>query len=79
MTAPRNWTEEALLEARDSREDWLMSHDFVIGSGVGFDRHGNLCVKIMTDNASAADRMAITAYFEGVPLLFEQTGPMTAL
>jgi hypothetical protein len=48
-------------------------------TSVGYGPKGELCLKILTDRASAATRAAIRQRLEGVPHCFEETGPIEAL
>lgn len=72
------WTEETLMQARDEHESWLMQQDGIVGTMVAYDTAGRLCLKILTDHMNAETRRQIGERFAGVPLDFEDTGPMEA-
>ena len=72
------WDQLQLLEARDEHDDWLMRQPGVEGSSVGYDGQGNLCIKILTDSMGAAERDRIRERLRGLPVAFQETGPIVA-
>jgi len=52
-------TQQELLNIRDQHESWLRSQAGVEGTGVGLGRGGDLCLKVFTNQVSAATRNAI--------------------
>lgn len=72
------WTEETLMQARDQHEDWLMQQDGVVGTMLGYDTIGRLCLRVLTDHMDAKTRSRIAERFQSIPLDFEDTGPMEA-
>jgi hypothetical protein len=73
------WDEATLAAERDRYEDWLMQQPFVTGVGIGYNDQGQLALKILTDAANAADRERVRTHIKGVPVFFEETGPVKAL
>ena len=73
------WDESRLMAARDQHEDWLMQHPHVTGTAIGYDNHGHLSIKILTDHADAAVRCEIESRLQGIPICFEEIGPVEAL
>ena len=72
------WTEETLTQARDQHEDWLMQQDGVVGTMLGYDATGRLCLRVLTDHMDVKTRSRITQRLRDMPLDFEDTGPMEA-
>lgn len=73
------WSESKLAAVRDQHDDWLMQQPSVMGSSIGYDKKGRLCVKILTDQADAKLRNEIEKRMSGVPIDFEESGPIEAL
>ena len=51
----------------------------VSGTAIGIGTNGELCIKILTDNATAGDRSQISERLSEVPVTFEETGQIDAL
>lgn len=67
-------SQEELLRVRDQHESWLRAQPGVVGTGVGIDRGGNICLKIFSDHMSPGTRDAIRARLGTVPIAIEETG-----
>jgi hypothetical protein len=72
------WNEQRLQDVRDEHEVWLMQQPFIHGTGIGQDDQGQLCIKIYTDAADAKAYQAVRDHLKGIPLCFEETGPIHA-
>jgi hypothetical protein len=73
------WNESSLSAVRDQHESWLMQQTGVSGVGIGANRQGHVCLKILTHSLSAPERNRIRNRLGDVPLEFEETGPINAL
>lgn len=73
------WTQQRLTEVVEQNEVWLLSQAGVVGVGVGLDAAGQICVQVLTDGIKPEIRRSVEQRFQGVPLMFDNTGPIEAL
>ncbi|HZU36745.1 MAG TPA: hypothetical protein VFA18_12580 [Gemmataceae bacterium] len=69
-----NLTPEQLQAIRDQHESWLRAQPGVVGTGVGMDKTGRICVKVFSNQVSAETRNAIYERLGDVPVAIEETG-----
>ena len=67
-------TQEQLLNVRDQHDSWLRAQPGVVGTGVGMDDGGTLCVKVFSNHMSPATREEIRARLADVPVAIQETG-----
>jgi hypothetical protein len=67
-------SQQELLKVRDQHEHWLRAQPGVVGTGVGLDKGGNICLKIFSNRMTATTRDAIRAKLGDTPVAIEETG-----
>jgi hypothetical protein len=70
----REFTEQELLAARDSKEKALHAVEGVEGSGVGLDARGRTAIKIYGNGITPENRNRIQGLFPGYPVAIEEHG-----
>ena len=67
-------TADELRKIRDQHELWLRQQAGVIGTSVGLNAAGELCLKIFSDRMDPETRNAILERLSGIPITVEVTG-----
>jgi hypothetical protein len=70
----KSFTQEDLLAIHNQHEAWLRAQPGVVGTGVGMDKGGNICLKIFTNQVAPATRNAIYERLSDIPVAVEETG-----
>lgn len=70
----RTLTPTELTAVRDQHESWLRAQPGVVGTGVGMDKSGRICLKIFSNHIPPATRQAIQERLADVPVTIEETG-----
>ncbi len=70
----RSFDQAELLDLRDRHEVWLRSQPGVVGTGVGMDRTGAICLKVFTNRMTHTTRDAIQDRLTGWPVALEEVG-----
>jgi hypothetical protein len=68
------FTADALLKIRDQHEPWLRQQAGVVGTSVGLNSAGEICVKIFSDRMTPETRSSILERLSGIPTSIEETG-----
>ncbi|UUO04971.1 hypothetical protein M4951_16450 [Blastopirellula sp. J2-11] len=71
-------SEEELYQAKVAHDPWLSSQLGVVGTGIGLNHDGQLCILILTAGISEATKSLIVERLSGYPVGFEETGDFTA-
>jgi hypothetical protein len=73
---------QRVMKVQDANTEALMKMPGVVGVGTSLDDNGQLCIRVMTnsENAPASQQPAarIAPAFEGIPVVVEEVGPITA-
>jgi hypothetical protein len=70
----RTFSQEELQAFRDQHEPWLRAQPGVVGTGIGMDKGGRICLKIFGNRLSAETRNAIDQRLSDIPVCVEETG-----
>jgi hypothetical protein len=70
--AMKSFTQHELLAIRDRHESWLRSQPGVVGTGIGMDKAGKICIKVFTDRISPSTRNAIYEHLSDLPVALEE-------
>ena len=68
------FTADELLKIRDEHEPWLRQQAGVVGTSVGLDAAGEICLKIFSDQMTPETRNSILERLSGIPTSVEETG-----
>lgn len=71
-------TEEELYQVKVTHDPWLTSQPGVVGTGIGLDQGGQICILILTANMPETTRSLIEERLSGYPVGFEETGDFNA-
>ena len=72
---------EKVIRVQDANTTSLMSVPGVVGVGTSLDENGQLCIRVLTNSEQVSDLPAlarISPVIEGIPVVVEETGPITA-
>ena len=67
-------TADELRKIRDQHEPWLRQQEGVIGTSVGLNAAGELCLKVFSDRMPPETRNAVMERLSGIPTTVEETG-----
>lgn len=67
-------TEDELRKIRDENETWLRGQQGVVGTGIGLNAAGQVCLKVYGNRIAPETRNSILARLQGVPTSLEETG-----
>jgi hypothetical protein len=67
-------TADELRKIRDQHEPWLRQQAGVVGTSVGLNSAGEVCLKIFSDRVAPETRNSILERLCGIPVTFEETG-----
>ncbi len=73
-----SYTEKQLATELENREGWLLQQEGIVGTALGCDQGGQICIKIYTDGATSETKAAISARLQKLPFEFEETGEIRA-
>jgi len=68
------FTQQDLQSLHEQHESWIHAQPGVVGSGVGIDKGGSLCLKVFTNHAPVTTRDTICERLGDIPVGFEETG-----
>ena len=69
-------TADELLKIRDEHEAWLQRQPGVVGTGVGLNAAGEICLKVFSDRMTPQTRNSILERLSGIPTSVEESGPL---
>jgi hypothetical protein len=69
-----NYTPEELQRVRDEHERWLKTRPGVVGTGIGMNKSGQICLKVYSNGMSAETRNKILERLPNIPVSIEETG-----
>ena len=67
-------TADELLKIRDEHEPWLRQQPGVVGTSVGLNAAGEICLKVFSDRMTPETRNSILERLSGIPTSIEETG-----
>jgi hypothetical protein len=67
-------TADELLKIRDKHEPWLRQQPGVVGTSVGLNAAGEICLKVFSDRMTPETRNSILERLSGIPTSIEETG-----
>jgi hypothetical protein len=70
----KSMSHREIVSLRDQHEPWLRAQPGVVGTAVGMDRTGKICLKIFSDHLSPDTRNAILERLGDIPVAIEETG-----
>lgn len=70
------FTESELRQTLEKHSIWLFKQPQVVGHGVGIDKDGRMVIKIFVNGLSKSGLEEIEKKFDGVPVVFEDHGPI---
>jgi hypothetical protein len=70
----RTMTAQELQTLRDQHESWLRAQPGVVGTSVGIDKTGQICLKIFSNHMPADTRNLIYERLSDVPVAIDETG-----
>ena len=70
----KSYTQAELLALRDQHEKTLQALPGVVGTGVGLDGTGGICLKVFTNHASPETKETIRQLVGDAPLKVEESG-----
>ncbi len=68
------WNQQQLSAAKDQHRAWVKQQPGIEGMAIGADANGQLCLKVLTNQASAETKRMIADRLKDIPVVFEETG-----
>jgi hypothetical protein len=72
-------TADELLKIRDEHEPWLRQQPGVVGTSVGLNAAGEICLKVFSDRMTPETRNSILERLSDIPTSIEESGPLRPL
>ena len=70
----KSYTLEQLSPLRQRHDRWLRAQPGVVGTGIGLNAAGEVCIKVFSNRLAAATRTAIYDRLRGLPVAVEEVG-----